>query len=147
MTSAPEMPQQSDLIFQSMPAVRIAIDSSSDGHRAAFACLVMPPAEKPRLIYGQAWHVPMDKVEAWGIRRAVRRVDERYPERRRLLVFTDSHQMAIRTRGVRVQYRWISRKTWLIAELHRIANRLRRAMPEDEATWSRAREGMLKERE
>ena len=58
------MPQPGP-VSDPVPTVRVAIDSSSDGKRAAYACLVVAPGEKPRLIYGQAWHVPADKVEAW----------------------------------------------------------------------------------
>lgn len=119
------------------PVVRIAIDASSDGKRAAYACLMMTPGEKPRVIYGQAWNVPMHAAEAWGIRRAVRRIDRRYPERRRLLIFTDSQQIAARPWNLRVQYRWVSRNTWVITELHKMANWLRRSMPNTKASWAR----------
>ncbi len=82
--------RRSDGILNFTPLVKLVIDSSSDGRRAAYVCLMVSPPEKPRLIYGTARCISRSAVEMWGIRRAIRRANTRYSGQRPLLVFTDN---------------------------------------------------------
>ena len=85
--------------------ITLVIDASSDGDRAAYACVVAYGAEKPRLIYGVARHFEHGAVEAWGINQAVRRVNKRFGHTRDVLVMTDCRSLvaARRSGWVRLQ--------------------------------------------
>ncbi len=108
--------------------MKLVIDSSSDGRRAAYACLVVDPPLKPRLIYGVRPCINMSGVEAWGINCAVRRTNARYQGLRPLLVFTDNLSLVQIGRPGWTQLRWLSRDEKLMQHLHKVANSLRRAM-------------------
>ncbi len=120
--------RRSDGILNFTPLVKLVIDSSSDGHRAAYVCLMVSPPEKPRLIYGTARGISTGTVEVWGIHRVISRANIRYSGQRPLLVFTDN-LFIVKTRGsTHVQYRWLSRNERLMQHLHNAANSLRRSI-------------------
>ncbi len=120
--------RRSDGILNFTPPVKLVIDSSSGGRRAAYVCLMVSPSEKPRLIYGTGRGISGDTVELWGIRRAIRRANARYSGLRPLLVFTDNLPI-VETRGsTHVQYHWLSRNEKLMRHLHNAANSLRRSI-------------------
>ncbi len=115
---------RSDGILNFTLPVKLVINASSDGRRAAYVCLMVSPPEKPRLIYGTAHGISTGRVEMWGIRRA----NTRYDGQRPLLVFTDNLSI-VETRGsTHVQYRWLSRNERLMQHLHKAVNSLRRSI-------------------
>ena len=120
--------RRSDGIPNFTPPVKLVIDSSSDGRRAAYVCLMVSPPEKPRLVYGTGRGISGDTVELWGIRRAIRRANARYSGLRPLLVFTDNLPIVDTHGSTHVQYRWLSRNERLMRHLHNAANSLRRSI-------------------
>jgi hypothetical protein len=110
------------------PPVKLVIDSSFDGRRAAYVCLVVDPPLKPKLIYGTAYHVGFSAVEIWGAKQAIRRVNRSYAGLRPLLVFTDNMGLVATRQTVHVSWRWLSRTERLMWHLDAAANALRRSL-------------------
>ncbi|TNC95037.1 MAG: hypothetical protein FD119_2824 [Stygiobacter sp.] len=111
------------------PCVKIVIDASSDGRRAAFVALIVVDGKKPRLIYGTGESVSFRDVEAWGIKRALRRVNIEHDGSRPIIVFTDAQRLVLERLGGHVKYCWLPRKNPLMQNLHRAANALRKSLP------------------
>lgn len=111
------------------PPIKIFVDSSSDGWRAAFAALIVEDGVKPRLIYGSAWHVSFGVVEAWGIKRAMRRVNAAHKGVRPIIVFTDDQRLVLSRLGGGIRYCWLPRTDDVMRFLHKVANGVRRSMP------------------
>lgn len=143
--------RRSDGILNFTPPVKLVIDSSTDGRRAAYVCLMVSPPEKPRLIYGIGRGISGDTVELWGIRRAIRRANTRYSGLRPLLVFTDNLPIVDTHGSMHVQYCWLSRNERLMRHLHNAANSLRRSICLNPSKtprrrlcwWHRCRGGLL----
>lgn len=86
----------------SMP-IKVFIDSSADGHRAAFVALIVEDGKKPRLIYGTGGSVSYSNVEAWGIKRALKRVNTEHHGSRPIVIFTDGQRLVLEQIGGHVR--------------------------------------------
>lgn len=109
--------------------IQVYVDASSDGRRAAFAALILEDEKKPRLIYGTGHCVCTKDVEAWGIKRALRRINIEHQGARPIVVFTDAQRLVLERLGGHVRYCWVPRKDEVIQQLHWVANALRKSLP------------------
>lgn len=109
--------------------IQVYVDASSDKKRSAFAALILEDGKKPRLIYGTGHCVCQKDVEAWGIKRALRRINTEHHDARPIVVFTDARRLVLERLGGHVRYCWVPRRDEVIQQLHGVANALRWSLP------------------